>query len=377
VISQEKHKKHADLVRPDFGDYGRNELAILGAPCGIIQKLADRMISSVEHRWNIAYIDADHAHGDEEPEPPFSGNQRFTDKIAFRQLEMRTDPNKHEIRPLLDSNDLILINGNHFIGTSQIVMIHPKKKESLSRKLDRLTDVQLVIKMSSEDTIYPFLEDHIDDDVPVYTMDQEDEIISWFEGHLETTVPPLHGLVLAGGKSQRLGHDKTVIKYHGEEHWVHLAKTLSDSCDRVYVSRRPGQNELEDDFVTLEDEFVGLGPFGGILTAFKNDPNSAWLVVASDLPFAPDAIDALLAQRNPSKVATAFHNPDTGFPDPLMTIWEPRAYPVLLSFLAQGYSCPRKALINSDIQEVEIEDPKWLLNVNTAEDLDRAISKLK
>jgi molybdopterin-guanine dinucleotide biosynthesis protein A len=59
-----------------------------------------------------------------------------------------------------------------------------------------------------------------------------------------------------------------------------------------------------------------------------------------------------------------------------MTIWEPRAYPVLLNFLAQGYSCPRKALINSDIQEVEVEDERWLLNVNTAEDLKRALEEL-
>jgi hypothetical protein len=32
--------KHADLTRPDLGDFARHELAFLGAPCGDIQRLA-------------------------------------------------------------------------------------------------------------------------------------------------------------------------------------------------------------------------------------------------------------------------------------------------------------------------------------------------
>jgi len=64
-----------------------------------------------------------------------------------------------------------------------------------------------------------------------------------------------------------------------------------------------------------------------------------------------------------SKVATAFHNPETNFPDPLITIWEPKSYQILLSFLAQGYSCPRKALINSDIKTLTY-DSTILTNVN-------------
>ena len=376
MILKEKHKKHAELVRPRFGNYGRNELAILGAPCGIIQDFAASLIDSAGPRWNVAYIDADHAHGDEDPEPPFAGTMRMTDKIAYRQLELLSYPNKFETRPLLDSNDLILVNGNHFTGSAQVVFIHPKKKDSLERKLDRLTNVRLILKMAEDDLVYEFLDPFINENTQTLCIDDSAELRDWFEAQLETTVAPLHGLVLAGGKSQRLGHDKTVIDYHGEEHWSYLAKTLSDSCDQVFVSKRPDQDSRESQYEELDDAFVGLGPFGGILTAFKHAPNNAWLVVASDLPFASEAIDALIAQRNPSKVATAFHNPDTDFPDPLMTIWEPRAYPVLLNFLAQGYSCPRKALINSDIQEVEVEDERWLLNVNTEDDLKRAMEEL-
>jgi molybdenum cofactor guanylyltransferase len=59
----------------------------------------------------------------------------------------------------------------------------------------------------------------------------------------------------------------------------------------------------------------------------------------------------------------------------LITIWEPRAYPVLLSFLAQGISCPRKVLINSDIELLDVPNIDALMNVNTPEE--RALIELK
>ena len=58
----------------------------------------------------------------------------------------------------------------------------------------------------------------------------------------------------------------------------------------------------------------------------------------------------LLEKRNPAKVATAVKGKGKQFPEPLMvTIYEPKSYPVLLQYLAQGYSCPRKMLINSEV----------------------------
>ena len=131
---------------------------------------------------------------------------------------------------------------------------------------------------------------------------------------MQDSIAPLHGLVLAGGKSQRMGHDKTVIDYHGIPHWQYLASRISSYCDSVFISKRADQEKLSDDaYPRLDDAFAGLGPFGGIVSAFKEYPNHAWLVVASDLPLADRAIEHLVANRNPTKLATAFHNETTGF----------------------------------------------------------------
>jgi len=377
VTSKGKHHKHAKLEKPELGEYGRNELALVGAPCSMIQKLSDHLISELSKRWNMAYIDADHSSAESNKTVPFNGEFRFTDKIGYHRLDSLSAPNAFEKHALFNGQDIILINGNHFAGNAQIVFVHPDKKESLKRKVDRLTHIEMIITV--DDTpIFDFLTDLIPAQTPVHAIDDVDAIVSWIHAWTISRANQINGLVLAGGKSQRLGHDKTTINYHGSAHRELLAKILRVRCQDTYLSCRPDQVEqIESEIPLMPDTFTGLGPYGGILSAFKKHPNHAWFVVASDLPFAlEDAIDYLLERRDPSKIATAFYNGETDFPDPLMTIWEPKSYPVLLRFLSQGYSCPRKVLINSNINIVNPENQNWLTNVNTPEDLSKVQAAL-
>jgi molybdopterin-guanine dinucleotide biosynthesis protein A len=75
-------------------------------------------------------------------------------------------------------------------------------------------------------------------------------------------------------------------------------------------------------------------------------------------------------------MATAFYDSEGKFPEPLITIWEPRSYPQLLQFLGLGYSCPRKALINSDVKLLTITDVAELRNVNDPEAYERTVQAL-
>jgi len=72
----------------------------------------------------------------------------------------------------------------------------------------------------------------------------------------------------------------------------------------------------------------------------------------------------LADSRDASYVATAFNSPHSEFPEPLITIWEPKSYPILFQFLAQGYSCPRKVLINSRVNLIEPAQPEVFQNIN-------------
>lgn len=178
------------------------------------------------------------------------------------------------------------------------------------------------------------------------------------------------GIVLAGGKSLRMGEDKGGIPWHGIAQRDHVAGMLSRICEQTFISCRDEQQFEKNDWPLLPDAHAGIGPLGAILTALGKFPGKSLLVVACDLPLLDEATLAqLVNERDPSAIATTYISPHDGLPEPLITIWEPAAYPYLLQTMEQGYKCPRKALIRAErVKLIEPLDPKTLMNANTPED---------
>lgn len=361
-----EHKKHADIRKPLGGKIHRNEIALIGAPCGIIQEISKKLAAHFSD-LRVGYVDA--AHNNEEPAGEYT--MGYTDRIDFHQVKFISDHMEYEFRSLFNACDLVLVNGNHFKAEKQLVLINEKKKESLERKQDRLTNVLGFILDDGQGEIHDYLKSAYSDK-PVVNIDDLTGIAALIQKEIKT--PVVNGLVLAGGKSMRMGQDKGTIDYHGMPQREYAAKLLDTFCEQTFIST---SKDIESEFDLIPDSFSGLGPYGGILSAFRHDPNAAWLVVATDIPLLDEsAIAQLINNRNPSKVATCFHNPETKFPEPLITLWEPRAYTRLLDFLALGYSCPRKALINSEIEELQISNLDALLNANTPEEKERLLNKI-
>jgi len=366
VTSKEtkKHSKHTALVKPIGGEYHMNEWGIIGAPCSVIHELASDINSKLKAILKLGYVDADHNKGRRSDKYHTS----LTDKITYLNFKTNTRLKQKQCRRYFNELDLLLVNGNHFIADKQIVIIDERKKESLSKKVDRLTNIKMILINSSNDEIYDFVLAEIKDEkqVSIFRIDQIDKICQSIMTNFKESIPPIFGLVLAGGKSQRMGEDKGALQYYEKPHREHTADLISKYCFQTFISCRKNQDELiNTEHKKLYDTFNGLGPYGGILSAFREQPNMAWLTIACDLPYlSKETVQYLIEHRNPTKLATCFHNPETDFPEPLITIWEPRAYPVLLEFLSQGYSCPRKVLINTDIEMISMADPIEMHNAN-------------
>jgi len=190
---------------------------------------------------------------------------------------------------------------------------------------------------------------------------------------LSVTSKRLNGAVLAGGKSLRMGQDKGAMLWHGVEQRAYVAGLLSKFCDEVFISCRDGQQVSDRVYPLLPDAYEHMGPLGAILTAFKKDPESAWLIIACDLPLLDEAaLSYLIEHRNKNAIATTYESPFDGLPEPLITIWEPAAYPYLLGAVEEGYKCPRKALIKSEnVTILKAKDPNALMNTNTPEDAEK------
>lgn len=379
-----KHLKHAKIERRNIGEFHQNEFAILGTPCGEIKKLSFSIIEKLKSKYKVGYVDADHKSADEHTtdlNSALSSGARleYVDKINFNRFDINQPVNSFDYKQQFESQDLVIVNGNHFKAKKQIIVIDQKKP--LEKKLERLTNVTLVLFQIGETSIPEYLENHIPEikEIPNLQISDIDSITDHILNQQKKNVVPLNGLVLAGGKSERMQRDKGKIDYHGIEQRTHMNNLLSSLTKKSFISIRNEQKEeFSGDTDTIEDVYFGLGPYGAILSAFQKDPNSAWLVTACDQPLLnKETLEYLIASRNTSKEATAFYNSDTDFPEPLITIWEPKAYSRMLYFLSLGYSCPRKVLINSDIELVRLADEMALKNANTPEEYDNLLAMLK
>nr|WP_299382152.1 NTP transferase domain-containing protein [Allomuricauda sp.] len=192
-------------------------------------------------------------------------------------------------------------------------------------------------------------------------------------------IPQLYGLVLAGGKSTRMGSDKAQLNYHGMPQQEYLYQLLEQICDKVFLSVRKEQQSLfSEAFGTITDMNEYRGPFNGILSAHKIYPKVAWLVVACDLPLLDlHSLEYLKESRNPAKKATSFATHESGLPEPLVTIWEPKGLSQSVDYLRNAESsCPRKFLIHSEIKLVHPERDEVLYNANSVAEYEFAKAKL-
>lgn len=190
----------------------------------------------------------------------------------------------------------------------------------------------------------------------------------------------LHGLVLAGGRSSRMGRDKAALVHPDGRT---LARRCHDllkeaGCESVAISIRDDQ-EIPAGFEGLEivrdPAGESLGPIVGIVSGMRLHPNSNWLVVACDLPrLDVPTLTHLVDSRVDGEKFLAYRSEFDGLPEPLCTLYAPAVLPVLEEAQAADFRCPRKILIRGDCRLLEPVTPRALDNANTPEDWETAIT---
>ena len=97
------------------------------------------------------------------------------------------------------------------------------------------------------------------------------------------------GIILAGGKSSRLGRDKASVDVGGQRIIDRVIGALQSSCDEVLIigDRPERQNELSlpKCIQYRSDDLKGRGSIGGLYTGLKASDTLWSLVVACDMPF--------------------------------------------------------------------------------------------
>ena len=193
-----------------------------------------------------------------------------------------------------------------------------------------------------------------------------------------TNVPgpaPVWGLVLIGGQSTRMGQDKSGLVYHGLPQRDHLTVLLGPLCQRVYWSVNEAQNNTLSYPHLLPDRYPQQGPLGGLLTAFEAHPQVAWLLVPCDLPHLDaGTLRGLLAGRRADSrnendpnapLVTAYWDAEKTGAEPLVSLWEPEAGPVLRAWFMAGNRSPRQFMVQHPTTRLVAPNYAVFENVNT------------
>jgi len=176
-------------------------------------------------------------------------------------------------------------------------------------------------------------------------------------------------VVMAGGRSKRMGQDKGLIQYKNKAHRYYMADMLKNIFDEVVIS-------VPFDFVVPEnnnytyvkDVVTDLGPLGGLYSVFEAYPDKSILIIATDMPEVEVGhIVNLLENRDKSSVATCYKNIE-GFVEPLFAIWENSAKEIVENLVEENKLSMRMILKNHKSKVIPILDDKALLNINTKEE---------
>jgi molybdenum cofactor guanylyltransferase len=180
--------------------------------------------------------------------------------------------------------------------------------------------------------------------------------------------------IMAGGRSSRMGVDKSFVPYLGRPLINHvLERTANLGRDTIVITNRP------DDYAHLglpmfEDVYRDMGPLGGFHAALTYAATPYALIVACDMPWLQRALlEHQIGLRHTADIVVPRWNK---FPEPMHAIYSQACLPHITTNLEAGLLklvafYGRVTVRYLDQEEICRFDPqgKSFRNINTPEDL--------
>jgi molybdenum cofactor guanylyltransferase len=187
------------------------------------------------------------------------------------------------------------------------------------------------------------------------------------------------GVLLAGGKSRRMGQDKRFLSIGEETLFRRGLAVLRSLFDHVLVVVAQDSPPIESDVPIFPDLIPECGSLGGLYTGLKQASTDWVFAVACDMPFLdPATIRHFINLKAERDVVMA--KLEQGF-QPMHAIYHRNCLPVMEMFiqarefkihrLANHPSLHVRIVLPEDLGSVDPEGRSFY-NVNTPADLDAA-----
>lgn len=144
------------------------------------------------------------------------------------------------------------------------------------------------------------------------------------------------GILLAGGQSRRFGSPKAFATHEGHSFYRYSLNALSPFCDEVVVVALSEFTQYfpDDVYVTTDlNEFAGMGPLAGILSAMDKMEADRYIVLPCDMPFIEAGVIEKLLELHEGDISAVTID---GKRHPLVSIWNANVKPTIKQALRDG-----------------------------------------
>jgi molybdopterin-guanine dinucleotide biosynthesis protein A len=179
------------------------------------------------------------------------------------------------------------------------------------------------------------------------------------------------GVVLAGGKSTRMGRDKALLPYQGKHLIDAPIEKLQLIFSSVVLSVRNSADFADYSLPKIEDRYPEIGPIGGITSVLQSGVKRAFFV-ACDMPFLnEELIEFLCGFDDADSVIPVWK----GRPEVLHSIYSEAVIPHLEEAISKKRYKITDALKNVAVRYIKEEEIRQFdslgnsfRNVNTPSD---------
>ena len=184
-------------------------------------------------------------------------------------------------------------------------------------------------------------------------------------------------VILAGGKSRRMGRDKLALSIDGRTVLESAVNRFAGEFEDVYISVADANKYPEVTLRRIVDILPGAGPLSGLHAALSSLSCDGVFLIAADLPFSCPRAARRIIELCGNKEASAVRLPD-GKLEPLFGCYRKTLLPQCFNMIESGDYRMTELLLNADTRFVspgelgELWDEKLILNINRPEDFDKA-----
>ena len=181
------------------------------------------------------------------------------------------------------------------------------------------------------------------------------------------------GIILAGGKSSRMGQDKALMEFDRIPIIQHIATLLKDFTSEIIVASNNEDHHSYANF-GVTDTYKNSGPMAGIEAGLNAASNKSCLVLSCDSPFITKSILVELTSEKDNEAIIATCN---GRIHPLIGIYRKSSIQTIQSHLDQKQFKMRRLLedLNTKYMRFPSSVESAFHNINTQEEWHQAIGK--